>query len=231
MKPLIYVLPLLALLLTNSVNAQDNTLNYNQISLDASASSEVKNDTMMVTLYAQEEGSNAALLSDKVNKKINTALAELKRHKAIKVETESYSTTPVYNKSQVIAWQVKQSIRLESKDMALMSDVLGKLQQDLKLGSIAFDVSREKAESETQSLIDQALAAYAKRATQVSKQLDASSYKIVNMNVSTTTGSQPYRYKRANVMMADAAPVTSPEVAQGEKTLTVRVSGTIELEK
>ncbi len=230
MKPRNF-LPLLVLFFTASnVYANDTALNYNQISLDASASTDVENDTMIVSLYAQEEGSKAAKLSEAVNKKINNALTILKQHKAIKVETESYSTTPVYNKGQIISWRVKQSIRLESKDMPLMSELIGELQQQLKLSQISFDVSREKNEQETQLLIDQALDAYNKRATQISNTLKSGSYKIVNMNVSTSTSAQPY-YRKSRAMMADAVSLAAPEIAKGDKTLTVRVNGTIEIKK
>jgi predicted secreted protein len=231
MKRLNPLLILVTLLIATNVNAHDDELNYNQISLEASASADVENDTMIVSLYAQEEGSKAATLSDNVNKKINNALAILKQHKSINVETESYSTTPVYNKNQIISWRVKQSIRLESKDMPLMSELIGELQQQLKLNQISFDVSREKSEQETQLLIDQALAAYDKRATQISNTLKSGIYKIVNMNVSTSTSAQPYRYKQSRAMMADSMSVAVPEIAKGNKTLTVRVNGTIEIKK
>jgi predicted secreted protein len=163
-----------------------------------------------------------------VNKKINWALNNLKRHKAIKVETESYTTNPVYNKNQVIAWRVRQSIRLESQDMSLMSEVLGEMQQQLKLSGISFDVSREKREAKTQSLIDEALAAYNKRATQVAKKLNYQSYKIVNINVSTSGSSPRYRQMDSRAMMSKME--SAPAFAAGDKTLTVRVSGSIELQ-
>lgn len=219
----------------SSVYAHEEVLNYNQISLQASATADVENDTMIVSLYAQEEGSKAVVLSNRVNEKINRALEKLKQYQNIKVETESYSTTPVYNKKQIIAWRVKQSIQLESKDMSLMSEVLGDLQQQLKLNGISFDVSREKREQKTQVLIDQALTAYNKRATQIANKLrphsnKQDSYKIVNMNVSSSADTSRYRYKAATAMMAEAASTVAPEMARGDQTLTVRVSGTIELE-
>lgn len=230
MRRLKLSLVLMTLFVVSNVFADDD-LHYNQISLEASASADVENDTMIVSVFAQEEGTNTEKLSDKVNKKINEALMTLKQHKAIKVETESYSTTPVYNKNQVVSWRVKQSIRLESKDMKLMSEVIGALQQQLKLSQISFDVSREKSEQETELLIDQALLAYDKRAIQIANTLKSGSYKIVNMNVSTASNSQPYRYKQSRAMMAEAMSVSTPEVAKGNKTLTVRVSGTIEIKK
>ena len=220
----------ITLLLFSSAYAHEDVINYNQISLEASASAEVENDTMIVSLYAQEEGSKAVVLSNRVNKKINWALEKLKQYKNIKVETQSYSTNPVYSKNQIIAWRVKQSIQLESKDMSLMSEVLGELQQQLKLNGISFDVSRDKREQQTRILIDQALTAYNKRATQIANKLQRDSYKIVNMKVSTSESASLYRYRSASVMMAEATPTIAPEIAKGDQTLSVRVSGTIELE-
>lgn len=230
MKTVRYVVVVAAMLLSFAAVAHDDVKNYNQISLEASASADVENDTMIVSLYAQEEGTEAARLSHRVNSKINQALEKLKQHKTIKVETESYSTDPVYNKNKIVAWRVRQSIRLESRVIPLLSEVLGELQNDLRLNSISFDISREKREQQTAMLIDQALAAYKQRAIQITKALKKDGYKIVDMRVSTSASSSPYRFKAANAMLAEAAPVAAPEMAKGDKTLTVRVSGTIELE-
>ncbi|NOR42419.1 MAG: DUF541 domain-containing protein [Gammaproteobacteria bacterium] len=228
MKPLSYFAVIVTLLLSSNLYAHEAVKDYNQISLDATASAEVDNDTMIVSLFAQEEGSKAASLSDKVNKKINWALLQLKQYADIKVETESYSTSPVYKKSQIIAWRVKQSIKLESTNMSLMSEVLGQLQQQLNLTGITFDVSRDKREQETQQLIDQALSAYDKRASQIANKLKHDGYKIVTMHVSTSTSPIQPRY-RSSVMMAESSSVVSPKVAAGDRTLSVRVNGTIEL--
>ena len=235
MKVFNSVLFVLALLLFSSAYAHEDVINYNQISLEASASAEVENDTMIVSLYTQEEGSKAVALSRRVNKTVNWALEKLKQHKNIKVETESYSTNPVYNKNKIISWRVKQSIQLESKDMSLMSEVLGELQQQLKINGISFDVSRDKREQKTRLLIDQALTAFNERATQIANKLQHNgdkqgNYKIVKMNVSTSASAAPYRYKTSRAMMAEAAPAVAPEISKGDQTLTVRVSGTIELE-
>ena len=229
MKLTHYLFILVTILAFSSVQAHDHEKRYNQISLDASASVEVENDTMVVSLFVQQEGSKASELSNQVNSKINWALEQLKSHQNIKVETESYSTSPVYKKSQIVAWRVRQSIRLESKDMALMSEVIGELQAKLKLDSISFDVSREKRELQTELLIDQALSAYSARAKQIANNLNHDRYKIVNMHVSTSAIAPRHSYRSAGVMMAEAARV-APEFSGGESTLTVRVNGTIELD-
>jgi predicted secreted protein len=232
MKYFSFFLIAIALSIVSNADAHETVKNYNQVSLEVSSSAEVENDTMIVSLYALEEGSKPVELGNRVNKKINWALEKLKQYKIIKVETESYSTNPVYNKSQIIAWRVQQSIQLESKDIPLMSEVLAELQQQLKLSGLSFDVSTDKRERQTQLLIDQALAAYSQRATQIANKLQHDRYKIVTMNVSTSANIGQYKYRAAGAMLADAemAQAVAPEVASGDQTLTVRVSGTIELE-
>jgi predicted secreted protein len=211
-----------------SVYAHESVKSYNQISLEASSFADVDNDIMMVSMYAQEEGLKATVLSDAVNKKINWALAKLKQHKTIKVETENYTTSPVYRKSQIVSWRVRQSIKLESSDMSLMSEVLGDLQAQLKLNGISFDVSRDKKEQNTKLLIDEALDAFTLRAKQIANKLQHDSYKIVNIHVSTS-GNNTLRYKSQSMsVMAEAR--VAPEFSAGDRTLSARVSGSIELQ-
>ena len=222
---------IVTLLLSYNTHAHEPVKNYNQISLEATASTEVGNDTMVVSLYAQEEGSKATTLSSKVNEKINWALRYLEQYKEIKVETENYSTVPVYNNNQLIAWRVRQALKLESTNMPLMSEVLGELQEKLNLSSISFDVSRERREHQTQLLIDQAITAYNKRATQIANKLQRDSYKIVNMHVTTSASPIQHRYRKSTALMAEASSsVVAPVMAAGDKTLSVRVNGSIELE-
>ncbi len=219
---------LLLTLVFSSAHADGSVKNYNQISLDASSSAEVDNDTMTVSMYVLEEGSRTPELVNKVNTKINRALQNLKAYKSIKVRTQNYSTSPVYNKNQIIAWRVRQSIQLESKDMPLLSKVTGDLQTQLKLDGISFDVSREKRQQQTEVLIDQAIAAFNKRAMQVTKKLRHDGYKIVTMRVSAPADFIRYRQRSAGMAMAEAK--VAPVFSAGDRTLTVKVSGTIELE-
>lgn len=229
MKLTHYLLLFITLLSSSGVQADEPEQRYNQISLDATASAEVENDIMIASMYVQQEGGNASELSSQVNRKINWALEQLKSHENIKVETESYSTSPVYKKNQIIAWRVRQSIKLESKDMALLSELIGVLQAQLNLDGIVFDVSREKREQQTEALIDKALAAFSARAKQIANNLQHDSYKIVKIHVSTSSISPRSNYRSGGVMMAEAV-VAAPDFSGGERTLTVRVNGTIELD-
>ena len=212
----------------NNAMAHDDETHYDRIHLSVNATAQLENDTMVASLFAQEEGSQAAELSAVVNQRIRNALELVKKHPQIKHQTNAYSSNPIYNNNKITGWRVSQSLRLESTNMALMSDVLGKLQADLALQSMQFAVSPASKNRQDEILIDEALEAFSKRAQQVVKKLERRNYKIVDINISTSgaRGIRPQYQMRALAMDAES----SPAVSAGEQTVTVTVSGNIELE-
>jgi len=219
----------LGALLFNTARAHDNESHYDRINLSVSATSKIENDTMVATVYALEEGSNASSLARLVNKRIQDGLNLVKKHASIKHQTNAYSSNPVYSNNKIKGWRVRQSLRLESKDMALMSDVLGELQSDLTLQSIQFTVSPESKNTQDEILIDNAIESFEKRASQVVKKLRRSSYKIVNLNISTSgaAGISPqYQMRAMSLESANSAPA----ISAGEQALSVTVNASIELE-
>lgn len=212
----------------NNAMAHDDETHYDRIHLSVNATAQLENDTMVATLFAQEEGSQAAELSAVVNQRIRNALELVKKHPQIKHQTNAYSSNPIYNNNKITGWRVSQSLRLESTNMALMSDVLGKLQADLALQSMLFAVSPASKNRQDEILIDEALEAFSKRAQQVVKKLERRNYKIVDINISTSgaRGIRPQYQMRAMAMDAES----SPAVSAGEQAVTVTVSGNIELE-
>ena len=228
LKPTLAAILLFASIGVNNAMAHDDETHYDRIHLSVSATAQLENDTMVATVSAQEEGSQAAELSALVNQRIRNALELVKKHPQIKHQTNAYSSNPIYNNNKISGWRVSQSLRLESSDMALMSDVLGKLQSDLALQSMQFTVSPASKNKQDEKLIDEALEAFSARALQVVKKLERRNYKIVDINISTSgaTGVRPQYQMRAMAMDAES----SPAVSAGEQTVTVTVSGNIELE-
>jgi predicted secreted protein len=223
------VLLLLSSLGINTAWAHDDETHYDRIHLSASASAQLENDTMVVTVYAEEEGSAAAELSSMVNKRIRWGLDLVKVHPEIKHQTNAYSSSPIYSNKKIKGWRVRQSLRLESKDMALMSDVLGKLQTDLALQSMEFAISPASKNLQDEKLIDDALQAFADRAQRVVKKLGRNNYKIVDINITTSgiSGGRPQYQMRA---MAMDSLESAPAISAGEQTISVTVNGNIELE-
>jgi len=228
MKRLLYLLLLLPLAVQAAETSRDH---YNRISLSASATGRTDNDTMIATLYAQEEGSEAALLANRVNQRIRWGVDQLQQYDKIKVQTLAYNTYPIYQKNHITGWRVRQSFRIESKDMALVSKLLGKLQSKLALENIHFSVSPAQRNAAQNGLIQEALAAFEVRAKRIAESLHHGDYKVVHLSVNTAGGGgyqpQPRVMMSMKAEMADVAP---PSVQAGEAVLTVSVNGEIELQ-
>lgn len=218
--PLLFLLPVLAL-------AHEFTEHYDRVHLSASAQTQIENDTVIATLYAQEEGSDSAQLADLVNNRISQAIRLVKQHDTIKLQTSSYNTSPVYHNNKITGWRVRQNIRLESQDMTLMSQVLGSLQQSLFLQGINFNVSPELKNKTDDELIVEALKVFEARAKNITQQLGRKNYKIVDINVSTSAD----HYARRNYEVAAmASKIAAPSIEGGEQTIKVSITGQIELE-
>ena len=120
-----------------SVHAHESETYYDRISLSANATEQVANDTMVAKVYSEEEGSKAAELSERVNENIRWGLGLVKKYPDIKHQTNAYSSHPIYNNNKIKGWRVRQSLQLESQDMALMSKVLGRMQKKISSGVYA----------------------------------------------------------------------------------------------
>ncbi len=222
-----YLLPVLLIFFSLRALAHETESHYDRVHLSASAEQQIENDTIIATLYAEEEGSNSAQLADLVNKKIEWAVKLVKQHKDIKLQTNSYTTNPVYNGKKISRWRVRQSIRLESRNMAKVSAILGRLQDKLALQGMQFAVSSGLKTKTDDALIADALSAFENRARLIAKQLKRKAYKIVDINISTSGGiRQQNTYARTAMLES----VTAPMVEAGEQTVQVTVNGSVELE-
>jgi predicted secreted protein len=200
---------------------------HNRVALSVDASDEIDNDLLVATLGIQREGSRAATLADEVNRAVNWALAEARKHAMVKVQTQSYQTRPIYRNNTLSGWRVSQSIRLESKEATDLSELIARLQERLALQSIGFEVSDETRRTENDALIKEALKRFRERAAMITEQLGRRSYRIIQVDVNTH-GVQPMPMVRGMAMHAEAA-VATPQFEAGSQTLRVSVSGQIEV--
>lgn len=212
------------------VAAQDTAPTFDRVSFSVSASREVDNDTLVAVMYAQREGQNAAPLADAVNEAVTSAVARAKQVRGVKVQTLGYRQNPVYRNQIVTAWRVQQSIRLESRDPAALSGLIAELQSGLAVESVEYTISPEARSEVENALISNAMAAYQQRAKLIASELGRATFRLVAMDVSTSSqGPSPLRM-RATAMVSDAPKVSSPTLDPGVQEVTVQVNATIELE-
>jgi predicted secreted protein len=224
------LIPLLAcLLLANALPADEQPPRYDQIKLSAEASQETDNDILIVRLSAQREGSDTVALSDSVNKLISEAVKQVKQQPEVKLQTLGYQTSPIYQQQRLTGWRVKQSLRLESRDVEKLSQLLSRLQERLALESISYAVSDERRQAVEEELIKQALDAFKKRARLVTEQLGRKAYRLVEVTIHSS--SQPIQPRRmGGGMMAMESSVATPSLEAGTQTLRVKIEGGIELQ-
>ncbi len=219
----------LTIMLTISVPAYAEELNYNLYHLSTSAEDNVANDTMKVTLLASHQAQQSSEATKEVNKQMDEALRTLKATKGIHYETGNYQTHPIYQNQQISGWRASQQIELRSTDVDQLSALVGKLQKELKVSSMSFDVSKQVRQQTISQLSVEALNQFKARAELIQKTMGADQYQIVAIDINS--GSQappfrPYMMRSEMVMAADAPP---PAVESGDSTINVDVSGQIQL--
>jgi predicted secreted protein len=221
---------LLLVVLTAQAVCADDDVRYNQVRLGAEASEEISNDTMHVSLDSWGEHRDAAKLAEQINRDMEWALSQARQHKEVKTSTGNYQTWPLASKDNTVTrgWRGQQVLQLESRDSKTLSQLVGLLQERLKVRSMNFTVSDELRESVENRLIGLALEAFKTRAQIVSGNLKANGYRIVSLNIDTSAQQPPVIYQPRMAMTAMEAG-TPVAVEAGESELRVTVSGTIEL--
>lgn len=228
MQPRFWLFPLLILALP--ALAHETPPTYNRVTLSESASSEVANDLMTATLLSQHQGRQAARLADQVNREISAAIRLAQSTSGIEVRTQTYRTQPVYEKQRIKGWRVSQSIRLESRDSKVLGELLGRLQDSLKLQSVDYRVSSEQRRQHVDEVIQTALERFSRRAQLIASSFGRSRWRLVRLSVNDG-GSGPVPVLEMK-MMADApmARTAAPvPLEAGTARIQVRVSGEIEL--
>lgn len=218
---------LLLITLFVTANSWADEINYNQIALTVDATKQVENDLLVALLYVQHEGSDPTSLAAKTNTDMQWALDIAKKNTDITSQTMAYNSSPIYKSSQLTGWRVRQELKLESKNIAGLSKLIGQLQSKLAVQSINYRVSDEVRRSVENSLIAEALKNFESRAKLITQQLQRASYKLVNVNIGQNNSQPPRRYMRSMAM--SVAESSSPAIEAGSQQMRVSINGTIEL--
>lgn len=222
---------LLALLVFSSAAfAHDDDDRYNQIDLQADVSREVQNDEMSATMFVEINDANPAQLSQRLNKITNDALQTAKAQKNLKARTGSNQSYPVYDRNnKLTGWRGRSEIRLDGKDFAAISNLIGKLQSAMQLESVSFAVSPELRRQTQNELMSEVVAAFRERAQVLQQALGATTYKLRRMSVNTSGGVQRPMPMAMRAKSNDAF-AAEPAFEAGSTQVQVSASGTIEVQ-
>lgn len=212
------------------LHAAETPYTYDRINLSASAQGKAANDILVAILFSRSEGPSAEPLAGEVNKAIATGIELVKKVPEVAVQTLDYQTFPTYQNQKVTGWSVQQSIRLESKNARQLSQLVGELQQTLKIETIDYQVSPENLRSTEDRLMSEALKAFQQRAELITRELGRKRYRIVALEVNAGGATPPPFRPGIRAMAMDAAAAPPPVIEAGEQPVTVTVQGTIELQ-
>ena len=201
----------------------------NRVNFQVERSRDVANDWIHAVVGITDEDVDSARLADRINATMGRAMAIAETAPAVRVKSGGYTTRPVHEDGKLRRWRASQDLVLESSDIDVVTELVGKLQSELQLRSIRFSISPERRRAIEDELIAEALTAFKARAQIVRENLGASHYEIVQLAINTQ-GGPPVRPVFMEARAMSAARVAPPALKGGTSRLSVHVTGTIELE-
>lgn len=205
-------------------------LNFNIYQLSVSTEAQVKNDIMKATLVASHLAKSSADASRVVNQKMAAALQQLKATSGIEYETGTYQTHPTYQREKMSGWQASQQLMLKSTDVEKLTQLIGKLQQELKLSGMSFEVSKPIEQKMQNKLSISALNKFKRKAELIKRVMGADSYKIVSVNLNSGMRFRPMAQSMQRAEMAVMSyDMPTPAVKSGNSLINANASGKIQL--
>lgn len=204
----------------------------NVVQLSADGQVEVAQDLLSMTLSSTKEGADPAVVQTQLKTALDAALAEARKNAspgALDVRTGSFGLYPRYSKEGKIAsWQGTAELVLEGRDFPRITTTAGRI-GTMTLSRTGFGLSREqraKVEGDAQS---QAIERFKAKATDLSRSFGFKGYTLREVSVNTSDSS-PMPRPRMMAMEAKAADSAPVPVEAGKSTVTVNVSGSVQMQ-
>lgn len=215
---------------TAAVRAQVLPPPQNVVSLSAQASVEVPRDWLSITLAATREAADAATVQLQLRQALDAALAEARkaaRPGQAEVRTGQFAVSPRYApKGGIAGWQGSAELTIEGRDVAAISALAGRL-PTMAVSRITQGLSREAREKAEAEVAAQAIERFRARAEAYAKLFGFGAYTIREVSVGGADA-MPVPL-RMNAMALAAASDTAVPVEGGRATVTVTVSGSIQM--
>lgn len=204
----------------------------NQLSLSATASTEIGNDVLVITFSTQREGADPAAVQAQLTQALNAALAEARKAAQpgqVDISTGNFSVQPRYApKGEAMKWQGVAELRAEGRDFEALTRLVGRI-QTLSVANVGYRLSREAREKAQAEVSGQAIARFRSQADTYAKAFGFGSVTLRAVEVSTGEGFVPPmpRFRAASAEMAAAAAPLPVEA--GKSSVTATVSGSVQM--
>ena len=205
---------------------------HNVVQLSAAGSVEVQQDLLVLTLSTTRDGKDATSVQSQLRQALEVATLEARRQVEpgqMDMRTGSFSLNPRYGQNnQISGWQGRAELVLEGRDFARITSTAARV-TTMTIGNIAFDLSREQRTQVERDAQGQAIENFKAQAADLTRAFGFSGFSlrevVVNSN-SYAPGPRP----RMMAMEAKSAMADAPmEVEAGKSTVTVNVSGSVQM--
>ena len=227
--PLFLALPVL--LAAATAAAEATAVRENLLSFTITASREVVQDRLSITLQAVREGPDAAAVQAQLKQVLESALAEARKSAEpgqLEVRTGGFTIYPRHAKDGRIAgWQGQAELALEGRDGPRVAQAAGRL-SDLNVIGVGYGLSKELTERHEAEVAAEAIRKYRERAGELARQFGFSGYTLGEVSVQTVDSGPGPRPMMMRAKAAEMAPADAPlPVEPGKGTITATVNGTI----
>jgi predicted secreted protein len=215
-----------------SAHADSPALVANQLSLSASASTEVTNDILVITFSTQREGVDPAAVQAQLTQAVNAALAEARRAAQpgqVDTSTGNFSVQPRFApKGEPLKWQGVAELSAEGRDFDALTRLVGRI-QTLSVAHVGYRLSRETRDKLQAEVSAQAIARFRSQAEIYAKAFGFGGVTLRAVEVSTGEAHAPPT-PRFRMAAADALTSTAAlPVEAGKSSVTATVSGLVQM--
>ncbi|SOE56911.1 Predicted secreted protein [Burkholderia sp. D7] len=203
------------------------------LSLAAQATADVPQDVVDITLFYEQEAQDPASLTTVLNQRAEAALRQAKGVDNVTAHSGSFTVYPSTDRDgRISAWRGRTEVVLESKDFTAASKLAGKMSESMQVGSVTFSLSPEAQRAAEQKLSTQAIASFKQQAQSSAQAFGYSGYAIREVNIGHNGSSpRPVMMMAARSMSADAKMSAPMALEAGTSTVTVNVSGSVQMNR
>jgi predicted secreted protein len=203
------------------------------MSLHASASESVTQDTVTITIRAEVEAANQVLAGQKLNVLLSDLMKRAESVKAVQARTGNYDVWSNYDKGALTSASGRGSIILKSTNFAAARALAGKLSDKAAISNIAFTLSQAKQDVVEHQLLNQAAKAFRERALAATTAFGFSRYQIHSLTLGgdgrMMPPSRPFFTLNKLSRESTTAPADVP-LEPGVTIVSIDVNGTIVLQ-
>jgi len=196
-------------------------------SFSVSVTQSIANDQVTVVFAKHVQASDSVTVIERINDAMTSALYHVRQTANVTFQTGNYSVYPIYQKSKVVAWKGKQTLKVITQDLAKLEGVLQNLQTELSYQSMQFSISRQLQDQKMEGLLTQVTAKFKRRTALMAKAFGARKYQILQTNINEPAIARSYQPRHRMEAMAMSDSVSAPAVAEGKNDLSVTIRGKV----